>query len=82
MHLVLSITPKQAVSDVIGTIKSRVAIRLFKNIPEIQNKFWGHRFWPRCYVVSTIRVDENIIRRYVQKQEVKERQVEQMGFDW
>ena len=82
VHLVLSIPPKYAVSDVIGTIKGRVAIRLFKHVPEIRKKYWGRRFWSRGYFVSTIGVDEAIIRQYVQKQEVKERQAEQMGFDW
>ncbi|UCG67042.1 MAG: transposase [Deltaproteobacteria bacterium] len=32
VHLVLSIPPKYAVSDVIGTIRGRVAIRLFKHV--------------------------------------------------
>jgi putative transposase len=82
VHLVLSIPPKYAVSDVIGTIKGRVAIRLFKYVPEIRKKHWGRRFWARGYFVSTIGVDESIIRQYLQKQEVKERQAEQMGFDW
>jgi putative transposase len=82
VHLVLSIPPKYAVSEVIGTIKGRVAIRLFKQVPEVRKKYWGRRFWSRGYFVSTIGVDETIIRRYVQKQEVKERQSEQLGFDW
>jgi putative transposase len=82
VHLVLSISPEYAVSDVVGTIKGRVATRLFKHVPEIRKKYWGRRFWSRRYFVSTIKVDEAIIRQYVQKQEVKERQAEQMGFDW
>ena len=82
VHLVLSIPPKYAVSDVIGTIKGRVAIRIFKHMPEMRKKYWGRKFWSRGYFVSTIGVDEAIIRQYVQKQEVKERQAEQMGFDW
>jgi hypothetical protein len=32
--------------------------------------------------VSTIGVNEDIIRQYVQKQDVKERQGKQLGFDW
>jgi putative transposase len=79
---VLSIPPKYAVSDVVGTIKGRVAIRLFKYVSEIRKKYWGRRFWSRGYFVSTIGVDEAIIRQYVQKQEGKERQAEQMDFDW
>ena len=82
VHLVLSILPKYAVSDVVGTIKGRVAIRLFKHVPETRKKYWSRKFWSRGYFVSTIGVDEAIIRQYIQKQEVKERQAEQLGFDW
>lgn len=35
VHLVLSIPPKYAVSEMIGTIKRRVAIKLFKHVPEL-----------------------------------------------
>jgi len=81
VHLVLSIPPKYAVSEVIGTIKGRVAIRIFKEVPEMRKRYWGRRFWSRGYFVSTIGVNESIIREYVQKQELKERQAEQLGFD-
>ena len=82
VHLVLSIPPKYAVSEVIGTIKGRVAIRLFKDVPEMRKRHWGRKFWARGYFVSTIGVNEAIIKRYVQKQEMKERQAEQLGFDY
>jgi putative transposase len=82
VHLVLSIPPKYAVSEIIGTINGRVAIRLFKEIPEFRKKYWGKRFWARGYFVSTIGVDERIIRQYIQKQEMKERQAKQLDMDW
>ena len=82
VHLVLSIPPKYAVSEIIGTIKGRVAIRVFKEIPEFRKKYWGKRFWARGYFVSTIGVDERIIRQYIQKQEMKERQAKQLDMDW
>jgi len=82
VHLVLSIPPKYAVSEVIGTIKGRVAIRIFKEVPEMRKRYWGRRFWSRGYFVSTIGVNERIIRQYLQKQELKERQAEQLGLDW
>lgn len=82
VHLVLSIPPKYAVSEIIGTIKGRVAIRMFKEIPEFRKKYWGKRFWAKGYFVATIGVDERIIRPYVRKQEIKERQAKQLNIDW
>ena len=69
VHLLLSIPPKMAVSEVVGTIKGRVAIRMFKEIPEIRKKFWGRKFWARGYFVSTVGVDEKTIRKYIREQQ-------------
>ena len=44
VHLVLSIPPKHAVSDVIGTIKGRVAIRLFKHVQKLGTSFGAADF--------------------------------------
>jgi putative transposase len=82
VHLVLSIPPKYPVSEVIGTMKGQVAIRLLKEVPETRKEYWGRRFWPRGYFVSTIGVNKSIISKYVQRQEVKERQAEQLGFEY
>jgi putative transposase len=82
VHLVLSIPPKYAVSEVVGTIKGLVAIRLFKDVSDIRKKFWGRKFWSRGYFVSTIGVNEAIIRNYIQKQELKEREAEQVNLDY
>jgi putative transposase len=82
VHLVLSIPPKYAVSEVIGTIKGRVAIWLFKELPELRKRYWGRKFWSRGYFLSTIGVNESIIRQYIQRQELKERQAERLGFDY
>jgi putative transposase len=82
VHLVLSIPPKLAVSQVVGTIKGRVAIRIFKEMPDMRKKYWGRKFWTRGYFVSTVGVDERIIRKYVQNQEMKERHYEQLGLEW
>ena len=82
MHLVLSIPPKYSVSEVIGTLKGRVAIRIFKEVREIGKKYWGRRFWSRGYFVSTVGVTEAVIREYVRQQELRDRQAEQLGLDW
>ena len=60
----------------------RVAIRLFEDVPELRKRYWGRKPWSREYFVRTIGVNEWMIRQYVQKQEVKERQAKQLGFDY
>ena len=41
----------------------------FQNIPKLKQKpYWGNHFWPRGYFVSTVYLDESMIRRYVKYQ--------------
>ena len=49
---------------------------MFKEVPDIRKKYWGRKFWSQGYFVSTVGVNERIIRRYIQNQEMKERHYE------
>lgn len=78
VHLVASIPPKLSVSTVMGFLKGKLAIKVLKSYPQLrQKRYWGNHFWARGYFVSTVGVDEELIRRYVRYQEEKERQEEQ-----
>ena len=77
VHLVCSNPPKLSVADVVGTIKGKTAIRLFKAFPTLKKKpYWGNHFWARGYFVSTLGLDEEKVRRYVKYQEEQDRQEE------
>ncbi len=81
VHVVVSIPPKVSVSEYMGRVKGKTAIKLFKNYPDMRSKpYWGNHFWARGYFVSTVGVDEEIIRKYVRYQEKEEkREQEQQG---
>jgi putative transposase len=61
VHMMLSIPPKYAVSQVIGYIKGKSAIHLARVYGERKRNFVGH-FWARGYFVSTVGRDEAVIR--------------------
>ena len=85
IHLVVSIPPKVSVSDFMGTLKGKLAIKLFKSYPGLKEKpYWGNHFWARGYFVSTVGIDEETIRKYVKYQEDQERKNEsqQKRFDF
>ncbi len=70
IHLVCSIPPKVSVSEFMGILKGKIAIKLFKTYPSLrQNPYWGNHFWSRGYFVSTVGLDEDMIKRYVKYQE-------------
>lgn len=74
IHLVVSIPPKLSISVVMGILKGKTAIKLFKSFPAFKKKpYWGNHFWSRGYCVSTVGLDEEKIRRYVKYQEKNER---------
>ena len=77
VHLVVSIPPKVSVSNLMGTLKGKLAIKLFKSYPRLKQKpYWGNHFWSRGYFVTTIGVDEEVIRRYVKHQEKEDKKEE------
>ena len=74
VHMVVEIPPKICVSELMGILKGKTAISLFKNFPALKKKpYWGNHFWSRGYCVSTVGLDEEKIRRYVKYQEENER---------
>jgi len=83
IHLVVSIPPKISVSDFMGILKGKTAIKLFKTYPNLKKKpYWGNHFWARGYFISTIGLDEELIKRYVKYQETEERNREKDGRDY
>lgn len=85
VHLLVSVPPKVSISQLMGTLKGKVAIKLFKSYPQLKKKpYWGNHFWARGYFVNTVGLDEDMIKRYVKYQEKEERKIEdqQQGFDF
>ncbi len=77
VHVMVSIPPKVSVSTLMGTLKGKLAIKLFKSYPKLKQKpYWGNHFWSRGYFVTTVGVDEEIIRRYVKYQEGEDKKEE------
>ena len=85
VHMVLSVPPKRSISEVIGLLKGKTAIMIFKQYPGLKKRpYWGNHFWARGYCSSTVGLDEEMIRKYVKYQEKQERLAEdqQQSFDF
>ena len=85
VHIVLNVPPKLSISRVMGILKGKTAIKLFKSYPGLKKKpYWGNHFWARGYCSSTVGLDEDKIRKYVKYQEQQERLAEdqQQKFDF
>ena len=78
VHMMNSIPPKYAVSQVIGYIKGKSAIHLARVYGERKRNFVGQHFWARGYFVSTVGRDEAVIREYIRKQEEEDKRLDEL----
>ena len=78
VHLCLSIPPKFSVAHTIGFLKGKSAIRIHRQFLGQKRNFGGLHFWTKGYCVSTIGLDEQLIRQYIRNQEADEKRLEQM----
>ena len=78
VHLLVMIPPKISISDYMGAIKGRTAIRILNRFKKLRQKpYWGNSFWAKGYCVDTVGLDTDMIRKYVKYQEKHERRIEQ-----
>jgi putative transposase len=80
VHMLISIPPKYAVSQVVGYIKGKSAIYIVRTFGERKSNFVGQHFWARGLFVSTVGRDEELIRHYIREQEKEDERLEQLRF--
>jgi putative transposase len=54
VHLLVSIPPKYAVSQIAGYIKGKSTIHIERTYVGCRRNFMGQNFWARGYFVSTV----------------------------
>jgi len=81
IHLIANVPPKVSISDFMGTLKGRTAIRVFSKFPYLKEKpYWGNHFWVPGYCVDTVGLDAEMVQKYVRYQEDNERREKQLRF--
>ena len=79
VHMCLSIPPKYAVSSVVGFIKGKSAISIARTFRGKTKNFTGENFWARGFFVSTVGLEEEMVRNYIREQEREEERYEQLN---
>ncbi len=77
VHMLIRIPPKHSVSHVVGYVKGKSAIRVARDFMGRHRSFKGYHFWARGYFVSTVGIDEVVIREYIRNQEQNDRKSDQ-----
>jgi putative transposase len=78
-HMLISIPPKYAVSQVVGFIKGKSAIHVAREFFGRRKNFTGEELWARGYHVSTVGKNEDAIRKYIKEQEREDRRIDQLN---
>ena len=69
VHILVSIPPKMSVSSFMGYLKGKSALMMFDRHANLKYKFGNRHFWSEGYYVSTVGLNEAIIKKYIQDQE-------------
>jgi len=82
VHFMLQSVPKYSPSQLFRVVKSVTAIQLFKLHPDLKEELWGGEFWSDGGYVSTVGegVNAEIIRKYIQSQGRKGKQLRLLNF--
>lgn len=69
VHLLVTIPPKMPISNAVRIIKSNTSTAIKKRFDFIKKVYWGtDGVWSDGYFVSTVGVNEETIKKYIEKQ--------------
>ena len=69
---------EESISEVVGFLKGKSAIKMFDKHSELKRRYWGRHFWAKGYCVSTVGLDEEQIRKYVRWQLKRDKSMDQL----
>ena len=69
VHMLVSIPPKIGVSSFMGYLKGKRALMIFDKEANLKYKYGNRHFWTEGYYVSTVGLNEETIKKYIQEQE-------------
>ena len=81
VHLVVIVPPRYSVSSIVGKIKANTSREIRKEFPQIKKIYWRNEFWSPGFFSSTVGINEDVIKRYVEYQEKADKGQVQLKFD-
>ena len=69
IHILVSVPPKMPVSQVVNMIKANTGNAMRRRFPFLDKVYWGvEGIWSIGYFVSTVGINEEVIRKYIEMQ--------------
>ena len=82
IHLVITIPPRYSVSGIIGKIKANTSREIRKNFDSVKKIYWRNEFWSPGFFSSTVGINEDVIKKYIEFQEKADKGQIQLTFDF
>jgi len=82
VHLVIIIPPRYSVSGIIGKIKANTSREIRKKFESVKKIYWRNEFWSPGFFSSTVGINEDVIKKYVEFQEKSDKGQIQLTFDF
>jgi len=82
VHMIIIIPPKYSVSAIVGKIKANTSREIRENFDWVKKIYWHKEFWSPGFFSSTVGIDEEVIKRYVEFQEKVDKGRIQLSFDF
>jgi putative transposase len=82
VHLIIVIPPKYAVSAIIGKLKANTSREVRTRFPGLKKVYWRNEFWSVGFFSSTVGINEDVIKRYVEFQEKVDKGQVQLTFEF
>ena len=68
MHMLISISPKYSVSQIMGYLKGKRSLMIFDRHANLKCKYGNRHFWARGYYVDTVGRNKKQIAEYIRNQ--------------
>ncbi len=76
VHLLIEFPPTYSISSVVRELKTYTSIDLRKRFPFIRKMYDGGTLWSCGYFVSTVGINEDLIKKYIDRQNTKDRGID------
>ena len=73
IHMLLKIPPTLNISQFMGYLKGKSALMIFDNHANLKYKYGQRNFWAKGYYVSTVGLNKQTIKKYIQEQEIEDK---------
>ena len=71
--MLVKIPPKLSVSKFMGYLKGKSALMIFEEHANLKYNYGNRHFWAEEYFVSTVGLNKNTIKKYIQEQEIEDK---------